>query len=209
MNFTQYYKLGEDAKEDLGESDLLSIDQLKAYVDDKFSSIESALGTEKETIHFNVVPATGKGQLSVIDVNREAVVGSINVGGRLISSPVVNNDQVSFAIQTADKVEGVVYDLRSMAKVGQFPVGDVETGHEYREVMGRTDDIDDDLLGIDPEDAAEFKGDIEGLDSRVDSIEGRDTPGKVEHSPPRLSPQRKTPPTLSIDVPDGIENKVE
>lgn len=202
MRFTQFYNLAEAAREASDKSESLSLDELKKYVDTKFNSIEHAIGAEGEKAHYNVVPSSTKGQLTIIDVNRGAAVGTITVGGSLISSPVVVGSKVSFAVQTADKVEGMVYDIETMAKIDQFPVSDITPGHEYREVMGRSDDLDDDGLNIDAEKMNEIDGDIHGLDHRLDDIEGRNTPDKVEHNPPKRPavPPTQLPPNLPTDI---------
>ena len=134
MNFKDYIFLKERAYTEGLTPDV------EDYINKKFEDIESKLtALTSDGNRYNVIPS-GDGLLDIIDIDKQTVEGKLSYQGELISSPVVHDNKVSFAIQKSAgdnkrEVLGVIYELPTGNNVGTFRVEE-PSDKEYQKLMG-------------------------------------------------------------------------
>ena len=158
MEFNQYLSLYCEAKSSGTKLD----DEVKQYIDDAIQELRDT----GEEAKYNVLPSYAEGRLSVIDIDKGSLVGTISPKGKLISVPVVYHDRVSFAVQDDQgRVTGTVHSLPNGEVINQFRVGEPKKGMKFKEVMGKEDDP-----GIEPEEEPDEKGSENGIDKDIEDI---------------------------------------
>ena len=168
MNFKDYIFLKERAYTEGLTPDV------EDYINKKFEDIESKLtALTSDGNRYNVIPS-GDGLLDIIDIDKQTVEGKLSYQGELISSPVVHDNKVSFAIQKSSgdnkrEVLGVIYELPTGNNVGTFRVEE-PSDKEYQKLMGIKE----------PGDSEEIEDVESNLNSTLDDLETKLSTAKKE-----------------------------
>ena len=168
MNFKDYIFLKERAYTD-GLTP-----EIEDYINSRFEDIQAKLtALTSDGNRYNVIPA-GDGLLDIIDIDKQTVQGKLSYQGKLISSPVVHDNKVSFAIQkdigdNKREVLGVIYELPAGNNVGTFRVEE-PSDRKYQT-----------LMGIEQEEPEEEPEEDETVDTK-DTTE--ETPDETPDEPP-------------------------
>ena len=150
MSFNTLYYLIEQDDEQGAEK---KASPTTKSIESRIKAIEDKLN-EHPVGKYNVIPSAGeRGRLSIIDVEKGAIISTLAPRGKLISVPVVFEDIVSFAVQDdSGSVLGTVHKIPEGTLINQFRIGKPPPGAKYREVMGREDDpLEDEPLPVEPE----------------------------------------------------------
>ena len=191
MEFNQYLSLYCEAKSSGTELD----DEIKQYIDDAIQELRDT----GEEAKYNVLPSYAEGRLSVIDIDKGSLVGTISPKGKLISVPVVYHDRVSFAVQDDHgRVTGTVHSLPNGEVINQFRVGEPKPGMKFKEVMGREDE-----LPIEPEEEPDDKSD----DKKDDKQDDKKVDKKVDTS--KLDTHADELEQIKAEIDDVERNRVD